>query len=463
MSLEQEVEWLRGENAELRQLVANSQAGLRTAWARVAALEARIAELEAQIEQDKGAPHFVKPNRAKQDTPAAPRKQRASEHNTSRRRMTPTRIERHAMERCPDCDYPLRGESLDYSRQVIELPEPQPVEVIEHQVIKRWCPHCEAWRSPQLDLSGQVLSQGRMGVRVAALVAYLRTSLRLPVRAIQEYLETLHGLHVSVGEIVGLLARVAEAVEPDVAALREEVRHSPVVNGDETGWRQAGHNGYVWVFSTPAGVRYYEYDRSRSHWVPQRILGPDFQGYLGTDFYAGYNDLTCPHQRCWAHLWRDLHELKEKHPQQPEVMGWAEAVQELYDEAQAWLASHPVPTPEQRQLTYISLVERLVALGQRHARDSAHPCHTLAKRLLRHQEELFPFVLIEGLSADNNLAERSLRPLVIARKISGGTRSPQGSRTRMALSSLFATWRARFLNPFTECLKRLSQPATAAA
>jgi hypothetical protein len=86
----------------------------------------------------------------------------------------------------------------------------------------------------------------------------------------------------------------------------------------------------------------------------------------------------------------------------------------------------------------------------------------LVKCLLRHQDQLFPFVLLEGLSADNNLAKRSRRSLVIARKISGGTNSRRGSRTRMALASLFATWRAHSLNLFSECLKRLSQPAPAA-
>jgi transposase len=67
-------------------------------------------------------------------------------------------------------------------------------------------------------------------------------------------------------------------------------------------------------------------------------------------------------------------------------------------------------------------------------------------------------VLIEGLSADNNLAERSIRPLVVIRKISGGSHSTEGTKTRMGLASLFETWQARTLNPFAECLKQLSHP-----
>ncbi len=70
---------------------------------------------------------------------------------------------------------------------------------------------------------------------------------------------------------------------------------------------------------------------------------------------------------------------------------------------------------------------------------------------------MFQFVLVAGLSADNNLAERSIRPVVVVRKISGGTQSAEGSKTRMALASLFETWQARGLNPFEECLNLLRQ------
>lgn len=104
----------------------------------------------------------------------------------------------------------------------------------------------------------------------------------------------------------------------------------------------------------------------------------------------------------------------------------------------------------------VALAARLDAeaqrLGLRYAKETAHPCHTLAHRLLRHQGELFSFVHIDGLAANNNLAERWPRPLVIARKISGGARSPEGTATRLSLASLCATWLARGLNPFQASL-----------
>lgn len=454
VTIDEELVLLRAENEELRRQLTQA-----LAWN--AELEQRIAELE---QRQGGPPSFVKPNRPKAKDPEKPRRKRDPRHNRGRRRETPTRTVQHALERCPECSYRLDGKSLDYTRQVIELPPPQPVEVIEHQVIKRYCPHCRHWRSPKLDLKGQVFGQGRIGVGLASLIAYLRQSLRMPVRHIQDYLETFHRFKVSLGEIVELMHDVRKATEGAVAELKRQMQQSRVVHADETGWRESGRNGYIWSFSTPGeeAVRYYEYDASRAQAVPERILAGEFHGHLVSDFYVGYNDYEGAHQRCWIHLLRDLHKLKEKHSEEAAVLEWAQAVRKLYDEAQEWLKTTRGPTREQREKKYVGLVGQAHQLGLLYARLKEHPCWALSKRLLRHEDELFQFVLVEGLSADNNLAERSIRPLVVIRKISGGSRSEKGTKTRMALASLFGTWRARGLNGFIECFKLLSQQPTSA-
>lgn len=446
---------LRAENTDLRTLVGQLQEQL-------AAAQSRIAELEQQRPEP---PAFVKPNRPTRSDPKPPRKKRAPHHNHGRRRMTPTRREPHALERCPDCNYRLQGNSIDYTREVIELPEPQPVEIIEHQVIKRFCPHCQRWHSPKLDLAGQVLGQGRIGVRIASLIGYLRTTLRLPIRRIQAYLRTIHQLILSAGEIVELLHQVRRTLQPQVAGLKQQARASPILHGDETSWRENGVNGYIWAFSTPGedAVRYYEYDHSRGQTVVKRILGGRFHGHLVSDFYCGYNDYAGKHQRCWTHLLRDLHELKEAQQQDADVVAWALAVRALYDDAQAWLTTHAQPSQAARETEYVELTSRSHALGLAYAKAREHPCCALCKRLLRHEDELFQFVLVEGLSADNNLAERSIRPLVVIRKISGGSRSDEGTKTRIGLASLFETWQARKLNPFDECFKLLKQGASSPA
>ena len=456
----EEIRAIIEENERLREEVSALEQANAALQERLEEALARIAELERGKRKP---PSFVKANRGEKEK--RPRRKRAAKHNTSRKRMEPTRYERHALERCPECGYRLRGESIDYTREVIEIPEPQPVEVVEHQVIKRWCPRCGRWHSPRLDLRGEVIGQGRIGVRVASLVSYLRTTMGLPVRKVQSYLETLHGLRLSAGEVVALGHAVGEQLRPQVAAVKGVVRRSAVVHGDETGWREDGRNGYVWAFVTDGAeaVRYFEFAFSRSHLVAKQILGVPFRGCLVTDFYAAYNLLPGLHQRCWVHLLRDLHQLKEEHAGEEAVQGWAKGVRALYDEAQGWLEAHVEPSQEERRQQYESLYRRSCELGEQYAQVKDHPCRTLAKRLLRHQDELFQFVLVPGMPADNNLAERSLRPLVVLRKISGGTRSGRGTQTRMRLATMFHTWAARNLNPFLECLSALQHPAAVPA
>jgi hypothetical protein len=266
-----------------------------------------------------------------------------------------------------------------------------------------------------------------------------------------------------VGEIVELAHDVRQQLQGQADQLLEQVRQQPVVHQDETGWRENGKNGYIWatVSAGPQAVRYYEYSPSRSHQVALHLLGVRFRGILVSDFYAAYNLIPGLHQRCWTHLLRDLHALKEEHAARDDVIQWAQQVRQVYDDAQLWLDIHPTATSEERRRQYDVLYQRTWRLGGQYAFEGGHPCWALAKRLLRHQEELFLFVLVPDLPADNNLAERSIRPVVIMRKISGGSRSDAGSKTRLTLASLLGTWQARHLNPFVECLVALQRPVPA--
>lgn len=449
MRLEEENAALWAENAALKSELSALCEQVNRLRAALDAAQARISELEAKKTPP---PAFVKANGPQR--PKQPRKPRAPEQNRARRLETPTQVVEHRLTCCPTCQGRLGGGHLARRRQVVDLPPPPPVAVIEHQVFRGWCSFGHAWREAPLDLAGQVLGQGRIGVGIASLVAHLRLVVRAPIRVIQAWLASVHGLRLSVGEISDLLRRVAAHGQAALTQVRERIRASPVVQADETGWRENGQNGYVWFAGTPTGERYFEYHHSRAGAVINTLLGEDFGGVLGSDFYAAYNNTPGGrHQRCWAHLLRDLHALKADHPASLEVVVWAKAVKEVYLLASAWLAEGV-----ERQRACRELVLLIRALGEQFAQAKGHPCQALAKRLLRHQDELFVFVLVPGVSADNNLAERSLRPLVIARKISGGSRSPTGSQTCMTLTSLFQTWSAHGLNPLVECRRLLQSP-----
>jgi transposase len=175
----------------------------------------------------------------------------------------------------------------------------------------------------------------RFGISVQAEVALLREQCRLTFRVIKDYLQHRFGLRISVGKLVALVEGVARRGKAIVEDIRQQIRGSPVVNGDETGWREDGENGYVWSFSTDH-VRYFLYRKSRSASVVKEVLGSEYCGVVVSDFYGAYNAHLGLHQRCWVHLLRDIHELKEKHEDHRQLKKWAQAVKAIYEEAKEY-------------------------------------------------------------------------------------------------------------------------------
>ena len=380
--------------------------------------------------------------------PKRPRKRRP--HGFARRRMTPTRRVEHVVECCPDCGTQLSGGWTQRTREVIELPQ-VPAEVTEHVYIARNCPACRRRCLPPAQLDGVVMGQQRLGVSLVSLIATLREEARLPIGAIQWYLRTVHGLRLSVGAIMAAVHRTAQRAQTAVDQILDQVRASPVVHADETGWRQDGHNGYVWTCSTP--THRYFLRRNRSKAVVDEVLG-DAASALVCDFYAAYHHYDGPIQRCWAHLLRDIHDLRSLYPDDAPLARWADAVHEIYDRAKAF--THP--QARQRRTAQLALEKRLLAICQPLLDDASATQAKLCRRIERHIQELFVFVAEPGVPPDNNAAERSRRHLVVSRKVSGGTRSARGSNSKMTLASLFGTWRAQGLNPLAACRQLLSSP-----
>ena len=414
-------------------------------------LERRIAELEGQAKPG-GPPRMpglkAKPGR-KPPAQQGPRKQRR--HGFARRRMTPTQRVEHAMDHCPDCGTQLSGGWTHRTREVIDLPQ-VPVEVTEHVYMARICPGCRRRCLPPTQLDGVVMGQQRLGVNLISLIATLREEARLPIGVIRKYLRIVHGLHVSKGAIVDAVHRTAQQGQAKVASILAQIRASPVVHADETGWREDGHNGYVWTFSTP-DARYF-LRRGRGKAVVDEALGDSFSGVLVSDFYAAYHHYDGPKQRCWAHLLRDIHDLRARYPDDAPLAQWADAVHQLYRQAKA--CTHPQEAS--RRTAQLALERRLLALCQPFLLDASATQAKLCRRIERHIKELFVFMAEPAVPSDNNAAERSLRHLVVSRKISGGTRSERGTDSKMTLASLFGTWRVQGLNPLTACRQLLRSP-----
>jgi len=434
--------------AEQRATIAQLKTAVDTLQRRVSALEEQVRRKSGPGSGMPGNKPTSPPTSPPPQAPPAPRQPRL--HGSGRSRMTPTESIDHAMDACPDCGATLAGGSVRRTREVIDLPI-TPVRVVEHRIIARTCPACKRRCTPTVDLAGVVLGQQRLSVNVLTLITTLREVGRLPVATIQWLLGTVYQLPLSTGGITTVLHQVAQRAAPEVTAIRDRIRTSPVVHADETGWREAGKNGYVWGLSTATAC--YLVRGGRGKGMLDDALGPDFQGVLVSDFYAAYDHYPGLHQRCWVHLLRDCHDLCALYPKNAGLRRWAAALRRVFEQGKAVTG-----TAQERQQAQRHLTQELRAQCAGPATDALAVQGKLCRRILKYLSELLTFVADPAVPADNNAAERNLRSLVVQRKISGGTRSPQGSRTVMTLASLFGTWQAQGINPFTALRQLLTSP-----
>ena len=251
-------------------------------------------------------------------------------------RRLPTRVdETHAAPvptACPDC-----GGAVEVTRVASQYQEdlPQLEPVVRHFRVE--VGHCSQCRRRvqgrhRLQTSDALGAAGaQLGPNVAALVAELHTGMGLPLAKVSAHLKNKFGLQVTAGGLVHLLHRTAAAAAPAYAALCEQIRRSPVVTPDETGWRVNAVRHWLWAFATPETTVYAICD-GRGFDDAATVLGPDFAGVLVRDGWAAYRGFKhAPHQTCLSHLLRRCKELQTDHPDSP----WAGDVQAVLQDGLA--------------------------------------------------------------------------------------------------------------------------------
>lgn len=251
---------LEQENAQFRTAMQTVETIVTGLEEQNSLLRQQVAALQSENARLRGdtptVPHQTDPwpsARTKHDSPPTQRRKRDQRHNHGRQRAARTdeRIE-HALEVCPRCGTGLSGGWVHRRVQVIDVPVPQQAWVTEHVLLARHCPvcRCRCLPPPPALPAGRV-GQCRFGPRLLAAIGHMATVERLPGRQIRERLVREYGLTISHGGIVQLLHRLARAGEPAYQQLSADVRASPVVHADETGWWEDGVPGFIWTLSTP--------------------------------------------------------------------------------------------------------------------------------------------------------------------------------------------------------------------
>jgi len=293
------------------------------------------------------------------------------------------------------------------------------------------------------------------GPMLVALICALSLRMRLSRRRIQEWLNDWLGLSLGVASINQCLHEAARALEPVLEEqLLAEVRASELLHADETSWKESGQLLWLWVF-TCATTTVYTIAR-RSQDVLHGMLGSVFNGWLMSDGYWAYRDYE-QRLRCLTHLLRKARGLEESLERQAQSFGLALRTC-LETVMSAVYAAREGPPPSTSLRTqHAGAINALLQLAFEH-HDSAHDkTRALARELLNDWDTFWVVLDHPELPLTNNAAERALRHWVIARRISYGTRNPQGSRTFAVLASVIDTCRQRAHSPWAFIAETLRQ------
>jgi len=346
--------------------------------------------------------------------------------------------------RCPQCGGPLEHRGTE-SRSVIDMAPLQAQKTL-YIVPKQYCPHCRRAFQPH---PPGVLPKTLFGNQLIATAATMHYLHGVPMGRICEQ------VGVGLGALIKIFHRVAKLFSSIPNRLIEQYRQAPVKHADETRWPNDGHQGYVWLFAT-IKISIFLFRETRSSSVPREVFGKDpLPGTLVVDRYHAYNKAPCLLQYCYAHLLRNVQDLEKEFPENQEVRNFVNLLASLLASAMN-LRSLPIPDAQfyERTKEVKSQILKAVHDGAQHLaiRRIQEIFHENEQRLYRWADD-------RQIPADNNLAERDLRPSVIARKVSFGSQSKAGANTRSILMTVLHTLKKQISDPCSTLKTALDQLA----
>jgi hypothetical protein len=333
---------------------------------------------------------------------------------------------------CPECGGALIDKGLE--RRTVHESCPVKVERIVYRLLRQYCPQCRrTFRARPPSVLPKTL-YGNQALATAATMHYLHG---VPIGRVCEQ------MGIEAGSLVEAFHRLARIFAAVPEKLITQYRQAPVKHADETGWRTNGRNGYVWLFATP-DTSIFQFLKTRSGKVAEAVLGKKkLPGRLVVDRYAGYNKAPCRLQYCYSHLSREVQDTQKQFPDALEVVSFTSRLIPLLSLAMS---------VRSERISDEQFYEKARSLKEEILQTVNTPAHHAGVRYIQdifrtNADRLYHWAAERRVPADNNLAERDLRPTVIARKVSFGSQSDAGADTRSVLMTVLHTLRKRGVDP----------------
>ena len=343
------------------------------------------------------------------------------------------------LETCPSCKghtlSELSSERIEHIQEDIIPATAHVTKFIRHGY---WCVHCK--QKQYAAYAPEQIPYGYLGPNI---LVHTLLHHGLPYSKIKILFEELCGLKVTDSALAQSLQRLGTWLKIEEEEILKAVRASPHIHADETGWKIAGSNHWLWAFVNQR-LALYKVRRSRGRVVPREVLTENYPGVVLSDFLSAYNKAGTKRQRCLVHLLREMRDCR-KTDRSEEYLLYDKKLRRILYDAGRLNEQRPalLPWVFLRRLRFLK--ERLLSFSC--YAFSNKNWQRLSKRFLRHQEELLTFLEVPGLPKDNNHAERMIRPNILFRKISFQNMSRKGSDAHETSMSLLQTLRLQNKNP----------------
>ena len=364
-----------------------------------------------------------------------PRKSKSKHKRTGRK--CPTDIDEETIADatvCDACGGNCFSEVLDeYGRVIIDIQQVK-AKITKIVVKRRRCTDCKKLVSGKTALA---LPHSRFGINFMMMVTALKLHGMSNLR-IREIVAMIYTISITESAINRMVLRMARELGPLYEQIRKEVRQSPTCNGDESSWRVDGANHWLWVVVTKYAALYH-IDKTRNATVPKKMLGSEYEGVVGSDSWGAWNHSGGMHQKCHIHYVRDIKDTVKYHSPSSEYEKHARTFRRILKDSYITAA----PGGKKALAAKKKLDRRIHNLINRLKGETDKHCKRMLKRLRREKDHLFTFLEVKGVEWHNNSAERGIRPCVILRNNSYGSRSEEGASAIAVLMSVKQTCKAK--------------------
>jgi len=344
----------------------------------------------------------------------------------------------HRLDSCPSCGHDLQP-ALTLAPRVIQQVDiiEVPLSIQEHRSHPAWCPQCQ--RMYEAPLPPEIARGGLVGPTLTTLIAYLKGACHASFSTIRKFLRDVVRLTISRGQLAAIIAKVSRALERPYHELLEDLPARARLNVDETGHQQNGARMWTWCFRADL-YTLFRIDPTRSADVLIAVLGEEFNGVLGCDYFSAYRryqrEFGVLLQFCLAHLIRDVKFLTTLPDARDRAYG--ERLREALRRLFAVIHRREQLSAAVFQGQLEAARAEVLRCGTRDVPATKHS-RNLAQRLERHGESYFRFLTTPGVEPTNNLAEQAIRFVVLDRVVTQGTRSEAGNRWCERIWTVIAT------------------------